>query len=79
VTGGVVYRGQELPEWQGVYLYGDYCSGNVWGLLQTPQGGWQNELLFETGVQISSFGEDESGEVYLVDYAGVVYRLAHDS
>ena len=34
VTGGYVYRGASLPEWQGVYLFGDYCSGNVWGLLR---------------------------------------------
>jgi glucose/arabinose dehydrogenase len=76
VTGGFVYRGSNLPEWQGVYLYGDYCSGRVWGLLRTPDGSWQNELLFETGYNISSFGVDQSGEVYLVDHSGNVYRLA---
>lgn len=76
VTGGYVYRGSNLPEWQGVYLYGDYCSGKVWGLLRNPDGSWQNALLFETGFNISSFGVDQSGEVYLVDYSGNVYRLA---
>ena len=75
VTGGVVYRGQSLPAWQGIYLFGDFCSGYIWGLIQTIDGDWQKELLFETGALITSFGEDENGEVYLVDYGGVIYRL----
>jgi len=74
VTGGYVYRGI-LPEWQGIYLYGDYCSGYVWGLFIGDQG-WQNQLLFESGARISTFGVDESGELYLADYAGTVYKLA---
>lgn len=76
VTGGVVYRGVELSDWQGVYLYGDYCSGKVWGMVRNPLGAWLNGLLFETGSTITSFGEDESGEVYLTDYAGTLYRLS---
>lgn len=76
VTGGAVYRGVELPAWQGVYLYGDYCTGRVWGLRSDPQGGWLNAPLFDTGSTITSFGVDEAGEVYLVDYAGTVYRLS---
>lgn len=77
VTGGYVYRGAELPEWQGAYLYGDYCTGRVWGLLNTPQG-WRNAELFRTNFNITSFGEDESGEVYLVDYSGGIYRLSRN-
>jgi hypothetical protein len=66
-----------LPEWQGVYLYGDYCTGNIWGLLHTSDGSWQNQLLFSTGFSISSFGVDESGEVYLLDLRqGDIYLLA---
>lgn len=74
VTGGVVYRGA-LPAWQGVYLYGDFCSGRVWALLRTADGNWQNAQLFETGVNISAFGEDEAGEVYLADLQGRIFRL----
>jgi glucose/arabinose dehydrogenase len=75
VTGGYVYRGQNLPEWQGVYLYGDFCTGFIWGLLRQPDGTWQNARLFETGANITSFGQDEAGEIYLVVRQGEVYRL----
>jgi glucose/arabinose dehydrogenase len=75
VTGGYVYRGEELPEWKGIYLYGDYCSGKIWGLARDASGAWQNRLLFETGFNISSFGEDAAGELYLTDLNGGIYRL----
>jgi glucose/arabinose dehydrogenase len=75
VTGGYVYRGSSLPEWQGIYIYGDYCSGRVWGLFQNPSGTWENGLLFETGARITSFGQDEAGEVYMVNHRGEVYQL----
>jgi glucose/arabinose dehydrogenase len=75
VSGGYVYRGQDLPAWQGVYLYGDYGSGRVWGLLHLADGSWQNSLMFETGTNISSFGVDENGEIYLVDYTGNILVL----
>ena len=73
VTGGYVYRGS-MPEWQGIYLYGDYCSGIVWGLIQSVDG-WQSQVMFETGVTITSFGQDESGEIYLASDDGNVYIL----
>ncbi len=76
VTGGVVYRGAALPEFSGVYLYADHCSGIIWGLLRQPDGGWQNEILFQLDVDAASFGVDEDGEVYLADlYAGQIFRL----
>lgn len=75
VTGGYVYRGQNLPDFQGVYLYGDFCSGVVWGLLSLSDGSWQNAALFQTGTNITSFGQDEDGEIYLVDRQGSIYRL----
>lgn len=74
VTGGHVYRGQALPEWQGVYLYGDFCSGNIWGLLQTEEG-FVNSLLFRTNFRISTFGLDDDGEIYLGNYGGTIYQL----
>lgn len=75
VTGGYVYRGAALPQMQGIYLFGDYCSGKVWGLLHTPGGEWRQKLLFETGLPVSSFGLDDSGEIYLLDHRGAVLRL----
>ena len=75
VTGGYVYRGELLPEWNGVYLYGDFCSGIVWGLLRNPEGVWKSARLFETGLNISSFGEDLAGEIYLLDLNGAIFRL----
>lgn len=75
VTGGVVYRGRNLPEWSGVYLFGDYCAGWVDGLRRLPDGTWQVQRLFRDLGRISSFGEDEQGEVYVIDHGGTVYRL----
>ena len=74
VTGGYVYRGAAMPDWQGVYFYGDYCSGAMWGLTSPPQGA-QPTLLFQTGFRISTFGTDEAGELYAADYNGAIYRL----
>ncbi len=73
VTGGYVYRGA-MTEWNGVYLYGDYCTGYVWGLINL-NGQWQSQLLFEANIRITSFGQDESGEVYLLSDGGEVYEL----
>jgi glucose/arabinose dehydrogenase len=74
VTGGYVYRGQALPDWNGVYFYGDYCSGKVWGLLKNGSA-WKSAQLFDTGTSISSFGVDEDGEIYLAWYGGGIYKL----
>jgi glucose/arabinose dehydrogenase len=77
ITGGYVYRGAAIPGLGGAYLYGDYCSGRIWALAQDSQGAWAGRLLLESGLSISSFGEDEAGEVYVADLAGgAVYRLA---
>lgn len=74
VTGGYFYRGS-MPEWNGIYLYGDYCTGFVWGLIRSGSG-WQAKLLFDTDANITSFGQDEAGEVYILADGGGVYRLA---
>jgi hypothetical protein len=75
VTGGEVYRGSALPEWSSVYVYGDYGSGNIWGLLRSADG-WKNELLFSTVFSITTFGADEAGELYLANYDdGGIYQL----
>jgi glucose/arabinose dehydrogenase len=75
VTGGRLYRGTMLPEWAGVYLFGDYCQGKIWGLLRKPDGSWQMDLLFQIQAFITSFGVDEQGEVYLVTITGQILKL----
>ncbi len=75
VTGGTVYRGRRMPSLSGAYIYGDFCSGRVRGL-RREDGRWRNRLLLNTGLGISTFGEDAWGEIYLADHgAGVIYRL----
>ncbi|MFQ5614550.1 MAG: PQQ-dependent sugar dehydrogenase [Anaerolineae bacterium] len=71
VTGGYVYRGSRFPTLEGIYFYADFCSGKIWGL---RAGAAPRELL-ETGLNISSFGQDDAGEVYVIDLGGGVYRL----
>lgn len=75
VTGGYVYRGQAFPTLQGIYLYGDYCSGALWALAPDGDGGWSNAEVLRSDVRLSSFGEDEAGELYLVDMGGRLLRL----
>jgi len=73
VTGGYVYRGA-MPEWNGIYLYGDYCTGTVWGLMQFGES-WQNQILFGAGGNITSFGQDSSGEIFIATNEGQILRL----
>ena len=76
VTGGYVYRGQAHPAWNGVYFYGDYCSGNLWALAPDGNGGWNSVALERQPLTLSSFGEDEAGELYMTDLGGgTVYRM----
>jgi glucose/arabinose dehydrogenase len=76
VTGGFVYRGPGSPRMQGIYFYGDYCTGGIWGLRQNGEI-WENQLLADTVLtRLTSFGEDETGNLYATDLnTGSVYRL----
>jgi glucose/arabinose dehydrogenase len=77
ITGGYVYRGDELPDLAGRYLYGDYCSGSIWSLA-LPAGGGDADVRREriTLPGLTSFGEDEAGRLYLASADGAVYRLS---
>jgi glucose/arabinose dehydrogenase len=68
VTGGHVYRGAAFPSLQGIYLFGDYCSGRIWGLRRNGSA-WDNTLLITPALNISTFGEDEEGNVYVANHA----------
>ncbi len=79
VTGGYVYRGEQVSELEGVYLFGDYCSGRIWASYRDTAGNWQTDVFMTPHMQISSFGEDEAGELYIVDYGGRIFRFASPS
>jgi glucose/arabinose dehydrogenase len=70
ITGGYVYRGLRLPALRGAYLYGDYCSGELFALVNDKP-----HVLLKTTLAIASFGEDQEGELYVVDHRGAVYRI----
>ncbi len=81
VVGGYVYRGEAYPEMQGRYVYGDYCSGRFWGLdaaMAISGGSAEPVDLLQAGILLSSFGEDEDGELYAVDLGGAIHRLVAD-
>ena len=75
VTGGYVYRGPSAPSLWGKYVFADFGSGRLWALMEVSPGQWQREQLLATGLSISSFGEDDGGEVYVVDLGGSVWRI----
>jgi glucose/arabinose dehydrogenase len=76
VTGGYVYRGSEFPALEGRYFFTDYCGGWLRALLPDGEGAWAVEDVGTTNGGVSSFGEDEAGELYLVgDSDGTLYRL----
>lgn len=75
VTGGYVYRGAEQDRLWGTYFYADYVDGRIWGLQRAEDGTVQTRLLLDTQLSIASFGEDDSGELYVVDFGGSVHRL----
>ncbi len=80
ITGGFVYRGTAVPALVGQYLYADFCSGRIWAAQRAGAGPWVPAELGATGYAITTFGEDEAGELYFANYAtGDIYRFATDS
>ncbi|HEU5089254.1 MAG TPA: glucose dehydrogenase, partial [Roseiflexaceae bacterium] len=76
VTGGFMYRGEGNPSLQGIYFYGDYCSGTVWAMQPGDNGAWNSTVVLESDHRISSFAEDHTGEVYMTDIgSGTLYKL----
>jgi glucose/arabinose dehydrogenase len=78
ITGGYRYRGSKNPHLYGLYLYGDYCTGLIWGAQEDGLGGWNTTVLLDTDFSISTFGEDESGEIYFADLSstdGTIYQV----
>ena len=74
VTGGYVYRGSSSTVFRGAYIFGDYASRRIWSLARSGSTWIRSEEL-RSGSAISSFGEDTSGELYLVDHGGTIFHL----
>jgi glucose/arabinose dehydrogenase len=77
ITGGYVYRGKKIPALRGVYIYGDYQMGTIWGLrYENGKLGANGELVKGIASRtIPSFAEDEDGEVYVLSFDGQIYQL----
>jgi glucose/arabinose dehydrogenase len=79
ITGGYVYRGKKIPELVGVYVYGDFDSGRIWGLRSedgaVTASGELIEVSPRTKLNIASFGEDAQGELYILAFDGRIHEL----
>jgi len=75
ITGGQVYRGTQLPGYEGAYFYGDYVSGQIWIVRYDGARVTENRKVAQTGLAISAFGEDTEGEMVLTAFDGGLYRL----
>ena len=76
ITGGFVYRGSRYPDLVGAYLFADYCSGEIWYVDRSASRETAPILALATNSLITSFGQDQAGELYLTDGNGSVYRLS---
>ena len=75
VTGGHVYRAAEFPDLNGVYFFGDFCTGKIWGLRKIGAG-WKKHFFTDTSFSVSAFGEDEEGNIFVASYGnGIVYKI----
>jgi hypothetical protein len=74
VTGGYVYRGSWIPSLVGYYVFGDFCSGEIWAI-KANSSYPPNRITLAgagSGRRISSFGESATGELYVVDLGGTI-------
>jgi hypothetical protein len=75
ITGGYVYRGLNVPELVGKYIYADYCTNRVWALEYDGINPPTNELLLTASGPVTSFGVDENNELYITSFNGNIYRF----
>jgi uncharacterized repeat protein (TIGR01451 family) len=75
ISGGTVYRAARYSTFAGIYFYGDWCSGRIWGLQQV-NGSWQNSFLSSSNLALVAFCEDEDGYLWAADYnGGAIYSI----
>jgi len=74
VIGGYVYHGTSIANLQGTYVFGD-LNGKVFGLQETSPNNWTRTLLATTSTTLSSFGQDQSGDLYVVDLSGSIFKI----
>lgn len=80
VTGGFVYRGERYPAMRGLYFFADYAQGKIWSMHLAQSGLWSTPTLeVDVNFSISAFGEDEAGEVYVLDFSGGNLRRLADA
>ena len=85
ITGGYVYRGDDIPELYGRYIFGDYCTGKVWSILIQDNDvinlkNHTKNIMDSMGKKefyLSSFGQDNNNEIFLIDYNGTIYQLVN--
>ena len=79
VTGGYVYRDKRLPSLYGAYIYGDFCSGKIWALRHDGTKITDHLEIVDSSLEISSFGEDQDGEILVLSFDGGMYRLVNST
>ncbi len=79
VTGGYVYRGSNLTGRNGLYFYGDFDFGNIWTLAYENGEVQENERVLTSQAGLASFGEDESGELYVIGIGGTIWKIGQQS
>ena len=75
VTGGYVYRGATIANLYGDYLFGDYCTGTIWGLRENAGTPPTVEAVIQSGLSLVSFAEAVNGELYVVDIGGTLHKV----
>jgi glucose/arabinose dehydrogenase len=79
ISGGYRYRGADHPGLAGLFFYADFCTGRIWTASQDAGGLWVAEELLDTELQVTAFGEDEGGEIYLASFGsnvGSIFRIS---
>jgi hypothetical protein len=75
LTGGIVYYGSKFPELQGCYIYGDHSTGKIWGIRHDGEKVTWHKEIADTSLQITGFGEDNDGNLLVVDLLGIIHKF----